>query len=139
MRTLGAKIATCSSREPGEGDPEHLLDGDLGTIWHTQYGTTMGNFPHAVAVELVQETEMKGLTCYGRPSGVNGRVKDCMVETSTDGKTWTEQARATLKNTADGQDIVFPAPVRARFYRFTAFNNHYGDDFASMAEFVVIK
>ncbi|MGN0855179.1 MAG: glycoside hydrolase family 2 TIM barrel-domain containing protein [Kiritimatiellia bacterium] len=135
----GAKIATCSSREPGEGDPEHLLDGDLGTIWHSQYGTTMGNFPHAVAVELAKETEMKGLTCYGRPNGVNGRVKDCMVETSSDGKIWTERARATLRNTADGQDILFPAPVKARFYRFTAFNNHYGDDFASMAEIVVIK
>ena len=82
---------------------------------------------------------MKGLTCYGRASGVNGRVKDCVVETSDDGKAWTERARATLRNTGDGQDILFPAPVKARFYRFTALNNHYGDDFASMAEIVVIK
>ena len=140
-RTLagGAKIASCSSREPGEGDPEHLLDGDLGTIWHSQYGTTMGSFPHAVSVELAQETEMKGITCFGRASGVNGRVKDCVVETSLDGRTWTERARATLANTADAQDIRFPAPVKARFFRFTALNNHYGDDFASMAEIVVIK
>ncbi len=99
----------------------------------------MGSFPHAVSVELAQETEMKGITCFGRASGVNGRVKDCVVETSLDGRTWTERARATLANTADAQDIRFPAPVKARFFRFTALNNHYGDDFASMAEIVVIK
>ena len=101
--------------------------------------TPPGSFPHAVSVELAQETEMKGITCFGRASGVNGRVKDCVVETSLDGRTWTERARATLANTADAQDVRFPAPVKARFFRFTALNNHYGDDFASMAEIVVIK
>ena len=136
----GARIFTCSSREPGEGDPEHLIDGDLGTIWHTQYGTTMGNFPHSVAVELAQVTDLKGIRCYGRGhGGVNGRVKDCFVETSLDGKEWTEQARTTLQNSEQGQEILFAAPVKAKFYRFTALNNHYGNDFASMAEIEIIK
>ncbi len=135
----GAKIFTCSSREPGEGEPEHLVDGDVDSIWHTQYGTTMGNFPHAVAVELKDEVMLKGLTCYGRANGTNGRVKNCKVETSTDGKTWTERAKATLKNTADAQTILFPQPVKARFYRFTALDNHAGDDYASMAEIEIVK
>ena len=137
--TGGAKILSCSSREPGEGEPEHLLDGDLGTIWHTQYGTTMGNFPHSVAVELPQEIVLKGLTCYGRANGVNGRIKDCMVETSLDGKTWTEQARTTFENTSKPQDVLFFKPAKARFYRFTALNNHAGNDFASLAEIEIIK
>ena len=140
-RTLagGAKILSCSSREPGEGEPEHLLDGDLNTIWHTQYGTTMGNFPHSVAVELPQETVLKGLTCYGRNNGVNGRIKDCLVETSLDGKSWTEQARMRLENTANAQDVLFFKPAKARYYRFTALNNHAGNDFASLAEIEIIK
>ncbi|MBR4603273.1 MAG: discoidin domain-containing protein, partial [Kiritimatiellae bacterium] len=72
---------------------------------------------------------------FGRDVGVNGRVKNCMVEVSSDGKSWAEAARATLANTADAQEILFAKPVvKVGFYRFTALDNHYGDDFASMAE-----
>ncbi len=137
--TGGAKIFTCSSREPGEGEPEHIIDGDFDSIWHTQYGTTMGNFPHAIAVELAKAKRVKGIRCFGRADGPNGRVKDCFVETSLDGKTWTEQARTTLKNTSDGQEILFAQPVEAKYWRFTALNNHAGNDFASMAEIETIE
>ncbi len=135
----GAKVFTCSSREPGEGEPDHIIDGDLESIWHTQYGTTMGNFPHVVAIELKEPVEMKGLTCYGRRNGMNGRVKDCMIEVSMDGQNWINQGQATLRNTAEPQSILFPAPVTAKFYRFTALNNHAGNDYASMAEIEIIK
>ena len=136
----GAKIAACSSREPGEGDPEHLIDGDLNTIWHTQYGVTMGNFPHSIAVELAKPVMMKGVRVWGRRNGgVNGRVKDCYVEVSSDGEKWTKRATVTLKNTEDAQEILFKKPITAKFYRFTALNNHYGNDYASMAEIEVIS
>ncbi len=135
----GAKVFTCSSREPGEGEPDHVIDGDLESIWHTQYGTTMGNFPHAIAIELKNETELKGLRVYGRQHGMNGRVKDCKVEVSLDGQNWADQGNATLRNTPEAQEILFSAPVKAKFYRFTALNNHAGDDYASMAEIEIIK
>ncbi len=141
-RTLvgGAKVFTCSSREPGEGEPEHLVDGDLDTIWHTQYGVTMGNFPHSVAIELPKKETIKGLRVWGRRNGgVNGRVKDCFVETSIDGKTWTKCASMALANTEKAQEIRFEKPVEAKYYRFTALNNHYGNDYASMAEIETIK
>ncbi len=141
-RTLvgGAKVFTCSSREPGEGDPEHLVDGDLNTIWHTQYGVTMGNFPHSIAIELPKEETIKGLRVWGRRNGgVNGRVKDCYVETSMDGKQWEKQLDFTLQNTERAQELRFSKPVKAKYYRFTALNNHYGNDYASMAEIETIK
>ena len=138
-KASSAKVIACSSREPGEGEPGHLLDADLGTIWHTQYGTTMGNFPHSVTVQLEKVMAIKGLMCYGRQDGENGRVKDFRVETSLDGKDWTLQVEGSFKNTAEGQEVSFVAPIVARYYRFTALNNHHGNDFASMAEIVVIK
>ena len=140
-RTLsdGAKILSCSSREPGEGEPEHLIDGDFDTIWHSQYGTTMGSFPHSVTVELKEPTVLKGLVCHGRRSGKNGRVKDCLVETSLDGKEWTRQTQTTLENTDKPQDVLFYKPATAKFYRFTALNNHDGNDFASMAEIEILR
>ncbi len=135
----GAKIVTCSSREPGEGDPEHLLDGDIGTIWHSQYGVTMGNFPHAVVVELAKPETIKGLRITQRQVGVNGRVKDFTLETSLDGQTWSKPLKGALQNVTPAQDVLLPAPTEIKFYRFTALNNHYGDDYASLAEIEVLK
>ena len=136
----GEAVIACSSREPGEGEPEHLLDGDPDTIWHSQYGTTMGSFPHSVAIRFAKEPEViRGLICQGRRVGVNGRIKNCTVETSEDGEHWTMQAHAILANTPEMQQINFREGVKAKFYRFTALDNHYGNDFASMAELKVVK
>ena len=137
--TKGAKIVTCSSREPGEGDPEHLIDGDLGTIWHSQYGVTMGNFPHAIVVELEKKETLKGLRFTGRQKGPNGRIRNLTIETSLDGKTWSAPVKGTLQNNAKPQEIRFPKPVELKFYRFTALDNHAGDDFGSMAEIEPIR
>ncbi len=135
----GARVVACSSREPGAGEPAFLIDGDLSTIWHSQYGTTVGSFPHSVTIAFQEPKLMRGLRVYGRRVGLNGRVKNCYVETSVDGKEWTEVARTTLINSPEGQNILFSSPVNASYYRFTALDNHYGDDFASMAEIEVIE
>lgn len=100
----------------------------------------MGNFPHSVAIELAKEETIKGLKVWGRRNGgVNGRVKQYTVETSVDGKNWSMQASGALENSEKGQEIHFKAPVKVKYYRFTALNNHYGNDYASMAEIEVIK
>ena len=133
------KIVTCSSREPRHGEPEHLVDGDLATIWHSQYGTTMGSFPHSVTVMMPETIDIAGMAFYGRQQGENGRIKDCKLEFSLDGKNWGKPILITLANTGDRQEIMFKEPVRARYWRFTGENNHHGNDFASMAEIEPIK
>ncbi len=135
-----AKVIACSSSEVGEGNPEHVLDGDLSTIWHSQYTGTQGNFPHQLTIELAKAETLKGVRFYSRRNGgVNGRVKDFTLETSMDGKTWSTPLKSSLRNTEDAQDVFFEKPVEAKFYRFTALNNHYGNDYGSMAEIEIIK
>lgn len=134
------KIFSCSSREPEHGEPEHLIDGDLDTIWHSQYGTTMGNFPHSIAVELAKPVTMKGLRVWQRQIGVNGMLKDVKVETSRDGEEWFNHGVVQLSPIRDGQDINFNAPMEGvKFYRLTGLNNHAGNDFAALAEVEVIE
>ncbi len=136
----GAKIVSCSSREPGEGEADHLVDGDLDTIWHSQYGTTMGKFPYTIVVELQKETVLKGLTVYARQTGVNGYVRGYRVETSRDGEVWDRPVEGELEPTPAAQDILFFKPVTAKFYRFTALSNHARDnEHASMAEIETIE
>ena len=112
----------------------HIADGDPDTIWHSQYGVTMGNYPHSVTIDLGREVTAKGVSFLGRRNGVNGRVKDFTFEVSLDGRNWTPVAGGALQNNAEWQTATFGGPVTLRYWRFTALNSHYKNDFGSMAE-----
>jgi beta-galactosidase len=129
----------CSSQEPGN-EGSKACDGDPMTMWHTQYGVTLGKYPHSVAMDLNKVRTIKGITCLARQDGVNGRVKDFKVEVSADRKTWTTVVTGSLKNTGDQQSVLFPAPAaNVRYIRFTGLNEQHGNEFASMAEIGIIE
>ena len=128
------RVVGCSSAEPGEGDPINIADGDPNTYWHSQYGVTMGNFPHSVTIDLGRDTVANGVSFLGRQIGLNGRVKDFDFEISKDGKQWTKVVEGTLANSPAWQTFPFGSPVELRYWRFTALNSHYKNDFGSMAE-----
>ena len=126
-------VVACTSAEPGEGDADHLVDGDLSTIWHSQYGVTLTKYPHAVTVDLGRTVNAKGVSIWQRQNGPNGNVKDFKFEVSADGKQWREVVAGELKPGAAEQKFAFAAsPVR--FWRFTGLNEHNGREFASLAE-----
>lgn len=128
-------VVACSSAEPGEGDADHVVDGDLSTIWHSQYGVTLTKYPHSVTVDIGRDTTARGVTIWQRQSGVNGMVKDFRFEISEDGKSWHETVSAELKAVRDGQSFTFRnGPVRVRYWRFTGLGECGGREFASLAE-----
>ena len=129
----------CSSQEPGyEGGK--ACDGDPMTYWHSQYGVTLGKYPHSVAMDLNKTRTLKGITCMARQDGINGRVKTFTVEVSPDRKTWKTVATGTLKNTADVQEVHFAQPAaNVRYVRFIAQSEQNGNEFASMAEIGIIE
>ena len=135
----GMSVIACTSREPGVGEAEFMIDGNPDTIWHSQYGTTVGSFPHSVTFKFEKPRKIKGFTFTGRRVGVNGRVKNFTLETSMDGENWSLVFDGVLANTEMPQTAVLAEPVEAMFWRFTAKNNHYGDDFASMAEIEIVE
>jgi len=142
MQSVAAlsKIVACTSREPGEGEPEHVIDGDPQTIWHSQYGTTMGMYPHAIAVDLGRAVMAKGVRFLGRTDGsTNGRVKGFDFEVSLDGVKWMRVLEGELKDSRDWQQADFTSPVELRYWRFTARSGHYKTDFATMAEIEIVK
>ena len=94
----------------------------------------MGNFPHSVTIDAGRDVTAKGVSFLGRRNGVNGRVKDFTFEVSKDGKSWTKAVSGSLANNAEWQTFAFDAPEQLRYWRFTAINSHYKNDFGSMAE-----
>ena len=127
-------VVACSSAEPGEGDAEHLVDGDLSTIWHSQYGVTLTKYPHSVTVDMGRDLTAKGVSIWQRQNGPNGNVKNFKFEVSEDGKQWREVVASQLKQGAAEQKFAFAAPEKLHYWRFTGLNEHGGREFASLAE-----
>ncbi|WP_234020864.1 discoidin domain-containing protein [Streptomyces sp. Tu 6176] len=117
-----------------EGPVSNVLDGDPGTIWHTDYTKSEAPYPHWVTLKLGGPANVDGFGYLGRQSGgQNGRVAGYRVDVSDDGTTWKTVADGTLTDSPQTQRISF-SPVRASSVRFTALNALNGQPFAAAAE-----
>ena len=95
----------------------------------------MTKHPHVLAVDLGKEREFSGITYLPRQDGSgNGRVKDYSVEVSTDGEKWQPAAKGAFPDSPDLQEVKFQAPVKARYFRFSALSETKGRDYAAVAE-----
>ena len=141
ITSIPVTVAFCSSLEPGSG-AEKMLDGDPTTIWHTMYSVTVANYPHWIDFDANSEVSIKGFKYTPRQDGpgANGNIKSYKLQVSMDGKNWSEPvAQGEFPYSVDKQTVMFKAPVKARFVRFTALSSQNGQDFASGAEFELIK
>ncbi|GJF25689.1 endo-alpha-N-acetylgalactosaminidase family protein [Streptomyces sp. HO565] len=134
----GSMTATADSENGSSGDGEgpvsNVLDGDPGTIWHTDYTGTPAPYPHWVTLELGGAADVDGFGYLNRQSGgQNGRVGGYEVAVSQDGTTWKTVAKGTLTDVPQMQRVSFDR-VRASHVRFTALNALNGQPFAAAAE-----
>ena len=138
IETVPLRVMSTSSYEPWGGEAENLIDDDLGTIWHTQYGVTLAKYPHTVDFDANTTVLMKGIAYTARQDGPNGRIKDFAVSVSEDGVNWKQVYRGIFSDTAEQQRAMFSEPQRARYIRFTALSEQCGQEFASGADFKLI-
>lgn len=132
-------VVASSSSEPSNA-PGKMLDGDPTTIWHSMYSVTVANYPHWIEFDAIEEVTLKGFSYLPRQDGPNGRIKGYKIEVSLDGKNWSAPvAEGEFPDKADKQTVTFKEPVKARYVRFTATSSQLGHDFASGAEFELIK
>ena len=138
-RTDKYTVKSVTSQEQGEADAEFAIDGDPGTFWHSEYNKTVTKHPHVLVVDLGKEREFSGITYLPRQDGgSNGRVKDYSVDVSTDGEKWQPAAKGSFPDSADLQEVKFQAPVKARYFRFSALSETQGRDYAAVAELDII-
>lgn len=131
-------IKSVSSQEVGEGNAEHLLDGDPSTIWHTMYSVTVAQYPHWIDFDAGDAKTMKGFTYLPRQDGSNGHIKGYSVQVSMDGQNWSEPiAEGEFDKSRTLKTVNFSKPALGRYIRFTALSSQNGQDFASGAEFTV--
>lgn len=95
----------------------NVLDGDPATFWQSSAKA----LPHTLIVDLRKNTAIGGLSYLPRPApGVDGRIGQYRIATSTDGRAWTTRVSgASFADRPARQTVVFP-PVEARYLWLTA-------------------
>ena len=112
-------------------------DGDLSTIWHTEFVGASPGYPHDLVVDLGALREVEGLLYIPRQDSPNGRVRDFEIRTSTDGRTWSERVtRGRWQNDTTFKFVPLEGP-RARFVQLRGLNEVDGRPFMSAAEVAV--
>lgn len=139
IEVVNTTVVFASSVEAGEGNAEHLTDGDPNTIWHSMYSVTVAKHPHWVDLDAGEIKTIKGFTYLPRNDGSNGNVKNYSIHVSTDGKNWGEPIiKSSFANNSDEKRVMFEKAVKARYIRFTALSEQHGQDFATGAEITIL-
>lgn len=129
------KIDSFSTEEPsGEGANNgraiHMIDGNEGTFWHTQWKGNKPPNPHTLVVDMNEMTLITGADLRRR-SG-NSDTKKVVVEVSEDKENWVMVGTISEFNGNDGS--VRTEGVKAgRYVRLTVTGR--GDGVASISEF----
>jgi alpha-L-fucosidase len=119
----------------------NAIDGKSATFWHTRWNEDL-TLPHTITVDMGAAHRIAGFTYLPRQDGnANGTVEKYRFETSADGTGWTTNivsgTFANIQNNPSLQQVTF-APVNARFFRFTALREIYGNGWTSAAEISVL-
>ena len=126
---------TADSFQPGEGDPQHAIDEDNGTFWHSRYSPTVAPRPHFLVIDTGKLSKMSGVKYTGRQDSDNGRVAEYEILLSTDGQSWGQPiTHGRFRNNADEQIVTWPTPVTARYVKFVPVSEVHGRDFSSVAD-----
>ncbi len=136
---MGAQVLRASSHAP-DYPPEHALDGNPQTFWHTPWGEGAPAFPHELVIELARPGALQGLNVLARQDGNrNGMIRRCEVYVSDDANDWgVPAAKAELRRTDSAQPINFDRPRKGRFVRIVARDGFDRQPFASLAEVELI-
>lgn len=111
----------------------NIIDGSIGTIWHTQYSPTITPFPHEVQIDMGANYAVTGFTYVPRQSGVNGRIAKYEFYVSTDGNTWSLTNSGTFPNSTAEQAMTFPVQT-IRYFKMKALSEVNGGGYAAIAE-----
>jgi hypothetical protein len=133
-----AKVVKVDSEAVGH-EGSNVIDGNPGTIWHTEWEGNPPEYPHQITIELYEQTEIKGLTYLPRQDMSNGWIAEYEVYVSADGKNWGDSiASGKFQKGRDKKKITFGKNQNAKFIRFVAVSGFDGQIFASIAELDVI-
>ena len=137
-KTVSVTVRT-SSEHPGF-EAYRAMDGDPGTMWHTEFGNFDRPHPHEITFDLGAEYELTGFVYRARPNADNGTFKDFECYVGNDPKKFGEPVvNGALEKRDDDQKVDFPNKVKGRYVRLRALSEASGRPWASIAELQLVS
>jgi beta-galactosidase len=134
------KVISASSFEQGEGDPEHAVDGDTETFWHSHWSGEPARPPHFLVVDYGKPLNIAAVHYVARADSDNGHVKNYEIYLSNDGREWGKPAaKGSIDASVADEVIALRRPVQARYLKFVALSEQNGGPYATIAELEVIE
>ena len=135
---FGATRLTASAPDSHPKHPaRHAIDGDVATIWHTDWRGPRTLEPRMLEVDLQSDQDLQGVRLQNRTDGRNGRIRDFRIETSLDGERWSVRASSlVMPDSAAPTDFRFDKATKARYVRVVVETSHAAGGHASLAEFL---
>ncbi|KAI4146407.1 MAG: hypothetical protein L6R39_003467 [Caloplaca ligustica] len=97
-----------------------VLDGNTGSIWHTQWTPTSAALPHVLTIDMKKTINVNGLTYLPRQDGNrNGNIGQHTISLSTDGTTFSTVAFGTYLDDGSLKTTPFTT-TPARYVRLAA-------------------
>lgn len=91
---LTETMITANYTQAGDGGGiPALIDGKLGTYYHSQYWPNAGTEPHYIQAHLPSLVKKLRLNYTGRMGNPNGNPQDIIISVSNDGNSWTQLTR----------------------------------------------
>ncbi|GGI22183.1 discoidin domain-containing protein [Pedobacter mendelii] len=115
-------ITASSQQLTGEntGLATAVLDGDVNTIWHTNYTGGETPFPHWLLVDMKKQSVITQVNLTARQNSVKGFTK-FRLEGSTDGTTFVNFGEFTFNPALTTEQAFVVSPARnVRFIKLTA-------------------
>ncbi len=129
---------SASSFQKGEGDPEHAIDNDMATYWHSQYNPKT-ELPHWLIVDMGTPEKIAGFRLLPRQDDPNGRTGDFEIYVSDDGTNWGQPVlKGSLPDESTQQALMLKEPLTARYIKFVALTDRSDKGLATLADFNVI-
>ncbi len=126
-----------TSGEDGKGS--NAVDGDPGTIWHTQWQDSNPGHPHEITIELSESAIIKGFTYLPRQDeNENGRIKDYEFYISDDGKEFGKPVKKGSFSSGNDKKTVTFEPRKCRYFKLRALSEINGEAWTSAAEIGIV-
>lgn len=130
---------------PKSGKAEFIVDGDLQTLWHSNYrddGTGSKDFPFWFDIDMKKITSFRSFAYVPRQGAENGRVKgfELYVANSEKDLNNPENLVMTGELTLDGDSpcwVNLPQNVKGRYIRFKETSSQNGLKYGTCAEFLI--
>jgi RHS repeat-associated protein len=107
----GWTVTVDSEETVGEpGQATNAIDGNVNTIWHTNWSSTNAPQPHTFTVNLGTPRVIGGFRYLPRNDIPDGHIAGWRFYTSTNGTTWTQVGQGTFTYSTAEKSVTLSGP-----------------------------